>query len=630
LLLLLGKALVVRYFSLHPSTLLFPHLLQRAGFPSLLHIVQSHRISRLVSRIGTGLIPGLIINMQLTSVLTCGIMLQLTTALSYYHSPSADAAPTANLDTIFQYTTSRNHKVISQAVNFVVSMQTAPTCTRMAASHLMNECKLLEHAPDFVKSRPEAYLDNVKTEYAAKLAVCELLSAQPPSNAVPPLHCDILVPSSKACSKGGWWSQTPAVSDKQCYPDYKDHQYSQCLKTLQSSPQYWTSFSNARQNAVVMCQASRDAIERENHLETFKNLTQVMGAVSSNIKQTTEEYATILRDQKQSANELQESQTQLKKDMTAVQEKALATMDTLDSKFHDFLESSISGLITALADSQSTEITRIREEMQVFSQDMIVETSQFAKSLTTELQYHHDRALISLQINHEAQVESYQVLSSHMDGIADATHKIHDTANSSLAKIDNIESRLDRLSSKAEHIARGFAFFSTLPKLVALLVRTLVVTAGATFVLTLLYQLNKGLAIYIAGACSAAYLLHLCGVYDFLARLPSRAAAPHLVSSILDNICNLTATQKGAGFVIVLWLATYPVSRINTIINYAITRFLSPYFIRQYSNSGGFGILPSIEIPHFATHRKRDTLESCVDNDISLAARRGAQYTVEP
>jgi hypothetical protein len=214
-------------------------------------------------------------SMTLTLVLS-----SIPLAVAHYHSPPADAAPTINVDVLFQHTTSRNHKVITQAVDFVVSMQTAPTCTRMAASHLMNECKLLENAPDFAKLRPEAYLDNVKTEYAAKLAVCELLSAQP-NNPIPPPSCDILVPTSRACSKGGtWWYSQPDTmeNEKQCYPEIKEYQYIQCLKTLQSSPQYWTSFSNARQNAVVMCQASRDAIERENHLETFKNLTQVMGA----------------------------------------------------------------------------------------------------------------------------------------------------------------------------------------------------------------------------------------------------------------------------------------------------------------------------------------------------------------
>ena len=575
-------------------------------------------------------ILGLIINMRPSSITIAGILLQSPAALSYYHSSPVDATPTANLDTLFQYTTSRNHKVISQAVDFVVSMQTAPSCTRMAASHLMNECKLLEHAPDFAKNRPEAYLDNVKTEYAAKLAVCELLSAQPPSHAVPPLHCDILVPSSRACSKGGWWSQAPVNSDKQCYPLYKEYQYSQCLKTLQSSPQYWTSFSNARQNAVVMCQASRDAIDRENHLEIFKNLTQVMGGVSSNIKVITDEYASLLQEQKQFADELRESQSQFKKDVSAVQEKALATVGSLDDKFHTFMETSISELITALADGRSAEIVRIREEMQVFSQDIIAETSQLAKSLTAELQHHHDRAVISLQINHQAQVESYKTLSGYMGDITSTASKINKTANSSLSMIDSIEHRLDSLSSKAEHIAKGFAFFSSLPQLVTTLLRGLVAMAGAVFIFTLLYRFSKRLAVYTAGACSAAYLFHLCGIYEFLARLPAPTSESHRYSSFFDHIVNLNATQKGAGVVVVLWLATYPVSRISTIINHVFARILSMYWVQQYSNDSGVGLLPSIEIPRMTFPRKLDALEMCIGTTYSRSSSRDASESVQP
>jgi hypothetical protein len=317
---------------------------------------------------------------SITSI-AVAIILSLPTTLSHYHSPPANAAPTVNVDALFQHTTSRNYRVITQAVEFVVSMQNAPTCTRMAASHLMNECKLLENAPDFAKTRPEAYLDNVKTEYAAKLAVCELLSAQP-SNPMAPPNCDILVPTSRACGKGStWWYSRPeaGMNDKQCYPEFKEYQYVQCLKTLQSSPQYWTSFSNARQNAVVMCQASRDAIERENHLETFKNLTQVMGAVSDALKRATEEYEGLVKDQKQFADEVREAQDKFKEDAHAVQEKALATVGTLDDKFHTFMETSMSVLVTALADNQSNEIVRIRQEMQAFSSDLMAESSQFAK-----------------------------------------------------------------------------------------------------------------------------------------------------------------------------------------------------------------------------------------------------------
>lgn len=551
--------------------------------------------------------------MKPSRVIAIGSRLLLPVASTYSHSPVADAAPAANLDTLFQYTTSRNHKVISQAVDFVVSMQTAPTCTRKAASHLMNECKLLEHAPDFAKGRPDAYLDTVKTEYAAKLAVCELLSAQPPTTAIPPPHCDILVPSSRACNKGGWWSHSQTNSDKQCYPDYREHQYNQCLKTLQSSPQYWTSFSNARQNAVVMCQASRDAIERENHLELFKNLTQVMGAVSSSMKQTTDEYASLLRDQNEFAEELRESQSQFKKDVAAVQEKALATAGDVNNKVNAFMETSVSRLITALADSQSAEIVRIRQEMQVFSQDMIAENYQLAKSLTTELQQHHDRAILSLQINHAAQVNSYEVLSDYMNDAQNAAVKINNTAESSLFKIDTIENRLDSLSSKAEHIARGLAFLINLPQLVAVLFRGLIATVGALSILILIYQFSRRLATYTAGACSAAYFLHLCGVYNILVSVSTPGSHPH--ASFLDRILSLSATQKGVGVVMVLWLATYPVSRVSSAINHVFVRTLSSYWVRQYSNEGGIGLLPSVEIPCVPVHRKIDTFEKCITVD---------------
>jgi hypothetical protein len=524
-----------------------------------------------------------------------------TTALKY-QSPAADAAPSIDVGALFQHTASRNQRVITQAVDFVVSMQTAPTCTRMAASHLMNECKLLEHAPDFAKGRPEAYLDNVKTEYAAKLAVCELLSAQP-SNPMPPPDCDILVPTSRACSRGGtWWYSRPetTMNDKQCYPEFKEYQYSQCLKSLQSSPQYWTSFSNARQNAVVMCQASRDAIERESHLETFKNLTQVMGAVSSAMKKSTEDYEAMMKDQKQFADEAREAQNRFKEDVHDVQEKALATVGNLDNKFHDFMDTSINGLITALADNQSNEIARIRQELQVFSGDLMTESSQFAKFFNAQLQAHHEQALTSLQVNHEAQIDSYNILSGRMGDLHDTAHKTNSAANSSFKTIVSIEQRLGNLSDQADHIAQGFAFFSALPQLLSSLLRGAIAIIGIAFLFGLLCKVDKRLATYAAGACSSAYLLHFCGVYRWLGSLPSHVTGIQKYTWI-SAVTNLSPTQKAVGFIMLLWLGAYPIGCLNvylgTIISNLVSRLLGSYWLHQYSNEGGIGLLPSIEIP---------------------------------
>jgi ABC-type multidrug transport system fused ATPase/permease subunit len=262
--------------------------------------------------------------------------------------------------------------------------------------------------------------------------------------------------------------------------------------------------------------------------------------------------------------------------------------------------------------------------MQVFSRDMIAENSQLAKSLTAELQQHHDRAIISLQMNHEAQVGSYEVLSGYMGDITNVADRINNTTNSSLTKIDNIEHRLDSISSKAEHIAKGFAFFSSLPQLMTSLIRCLILTVGAIFILVLLYKVSKKLATYTAGACSAAYLLHFCGIYDCLARLPARATDPHGSSAFHIDTLNLNATQKGVGVIMLLWFGTYPVSRINSAISHAFTRVLSSYWVRQYSNDGGMGLLPSVEIPRIALPRKLDAFERCIGTDYSHPVRREA------
>jgi hypothetical protein len=188
--------------------------------------------------------------------------------------------------------------------------------------------------------------------------------------------------------------------------------------------------------------------------------------------------------------------------------------------------------------------------------------------------------------------------------------------------IDDIEHRLNSLSSKAEHIAKGFAFFSSLPQLVASVIRGLIAAAGAIFIFLLLYRFSKRLATCTAGACSAAYLLHICGIYEFLARLPAQASEPHHSLSLVDHMKTLNATQKGVGIVVALWLTTYPVSRVGTAINHAFARILSLYWVQQHSNNGGMGLLPSVEIPRTTLPRELNALEKRINTVQSCSSSR--------
>jgi hypothetical protein len=364
---------------------------------------------------------------------------------------------------------------------------------------------------------------------------------------------------------------------------------------------------------VQQCQTERggDTIERENHLEIFKNLTQVLGGVTANMQKTTEEHESLIQEQRQYAEEARESHHQLKEDLQAVQEKAVSTVGALDDKFHTFMEASISELITALADSQNNEIDRIHRSMQEFSQDLMAESSQLSKFFTGELQQYHDRALINIQTNHEAQVDSYNILSSYMGAVQNTINRTNEVAGRSLSKVDSIAQRLDIFETQTEHIAEGFAFLSAIPTLVTLLVRGFVGTIGILFLFAVLYKLNTRFATYTAGACSSAFLLHTSGVLEWFLQLPSRITNLHAQTSF-ETLSSMSPTQKGLAMIILLWFAAYPVCRINaylgTWIGVALSRLLGPLCVHQYSNDGGAGYLPSIEIPAAPpTRRKPDS-----------------------
>lgn len=48
----------------------------------------------------------------------------------------------------------------------------------------------------------------------------------------------------------------------------------QCLRSLESRPQWWTSYSNNRQNAMIICQASRIEAEKEEMLGLHQSLAK--------------------------------------------------------------------------------------------------------------------------------------------------------------------------------------------------------------------------------------------------------------------------------------------------------------------------------------------------------------------
>ncbi|PYH75244.1 putative nuclear membrane fusion protein Kar5 [Aspergillus vadensis CBS 113365] len=168
--------------------------------------------------------------------------------------------------------TSKNHQrevLFSDALGLVQSMQTLPSCHRMAVSKLVTSCQSIGGRSDKPDPNTFTTLEHIRSIYAVRLAICELNEA----GAAVPTSCHPL--TMRLPQKKGFFGLST---------DYKTHfnaaetvtkgQLESCLRSLESRPQWWTSYSNSRQNAVVICQAARFEIERGEIIELHRSIIE--------------------------------------------------------------------------------------------------------------------------------------------------------------------------------------------------------------------------------------------------------------------------------------------------------------------------------------------------------------------
>ena len=146
--------------------------------------------------------------------------------------------------------------VYSQALTLLDSMKSAPSCNRVAALVLLDSCQSIDGST----TDAESSLEDVRSIYAAKLAMCEIVSA----SSMVPSECKP-IQAVNADSKRRVQNAEAKGKTKPRGANFLEPRHlSQCLQSLESRPQWWTSYSNNRQNAMVMCQAVRADIEKGN------------------------------------------------------------------------------------------------------------------------------------------------------------------------------------------------------------------------------------------------------------------------------------------------------------------------------------------------------------------------------
>ncbi|OQD73973.1 hypothetical protein PENDEC_c013G05755 [Penicillium decumbens] len=320
----------------------------------------------------------------------------------------------SNERTAISYLTSKTphqNAVFSKAAHLLESLTAAPSCTRIAAARLVTSCQSFEGKGTADQESYEA-LDRIRSVYAARLAICELEGA----GASVPSPCLPVTLSPPTSKNRFWFLSKRNVPDTGTYlvPEYL---LEQCLKALESRPQWWTSYSNNRQNAMVICQASRLEVEKEELLDLHRSILRSSVKLDEGLYQALRNAAMEASQHEAFIQAVQSLQGKLVADMEASQ-------SLFRRIFEDFLHEIELGIDTVSA-AVATALGRVQSKTTVLEKEIQNATSQigmFQQALQfahQETVYRNQLALRTHEENNLAYRESASVLQLSLQSLVE-------------------------------------------------------------------------------------------------------------------------------------------------------------------------------------------------------------------
>ncbi|KAL2702523.1 hypothetical protein AAEP93_006821 [Penicillium crustosum] len=264
-----------------------------------------------------------------------------------------------NIDAI-SFLSSRSQdqdSIFNEAIKILDSMKSSPSCNRLAATKLVSSCQTFSDGRDGVQTDSPEMLDHIRSVYAARLALCEIDGAGTP---MPPSCLPVTVsppPQKNRFVFVGRHRGSDPVSG-----EVPKGLLEQCLRTLESRPQWWTSYSNSRQNALVICHASRMETEKEELIGLHRSIAK--SSLKLNIG---------LQEALQNATAQSAQQYSFIQAVQSLQEKIVTDMEVTDAVFKrtfaNFLREIEAG-IWSLQDSISAALSNVRTGTGVLEKDI--------------------------------------------------------------------------------------------------------------------------------------------------------------------------------------------------------------------------------------------------------------------
>ncbi|KAJ5093747.1 hypothetical protein N7456_009608 [Penicillium angulare] len=308
--------------------------------------------------------------------------------------------------------------IFTEAAQLLDSLKSSPSCHRVAATRLITSCQTLDGKDAHNRGEYEA-LDLTRSVYAARLAICELDGA---GASIPPVCLPLTTSPPHSRSRFPFGIRSKPHDPES--DDYPKEMLEPCLKTLESRPQWWTSYSNNRQNAMVICQATRMETQKDELLNLHQSIVDSSAKLNNGLKaalqnsdmdsaRNKEFLESVQELQKRILAEMEESDLALHDTFVGLLNEVEAGIDTMTALFTSSLSNlqnetanlgkniaNISGQVDTLQQSltasHETEILRSNEVLRVHEENSLV-SQQLASDmhLALETNMNSDLMLIS-------------------------------------------------------------------------------------------------------------------------------------------------------------------------------------------------------------------------------------------
>lgn len=246
----------------------------------------------------------------------------------------------------------------------------------------------------------------------------------------------------------------------------------------------------------------------------------------------------------------------------------ISNISTYNARFDRAVDASIQRAMAAVRDGQSGALANIGAELATFYRALRAEGSDLITSLNIEIQRHHEKALLALQIEHGAMMHSYSLMSDNLDHASrkvDVVNaKVDDLDNKtdkSLVKMGIIDDRLDGLGTKFKTVERAFMLLDSLFHLgtICLVVAAAVVAACVLCVIT---RALPNFTWYLVGIFATGGILYRLKFYE-LGRL--RTPTPLAIESLpyILGYAQLSQTQFWAVLAAVCFFVAAFLPKLN-------------------------------------------------------------------